>query len=377
VSQISVCVILLVVTGILLRGTGAYQHADLGYRIHGVVYPFFLGRGNGVAPLKVAQRLVTEPWVDVLAAAWHPPLYSPERIPVTTSPGAQPERAGFNMVSPEYFKVLEIPILRGRTFGKEEAESEAAVAIVSQATAQKLWPNEDALGKPIRLDRKAPELSDAPASDHAVVIGIAKDVITGSVIQGRDATMIYFPASPYSKHAHTFLIRGKGDMASTTRHLEATLAATAPDRPVIAISLDEMFFTQMYPFWAAAYIAALLGGLALLLTLSGLYGVLSYLVGQRTKEIGIRMALGATPGMVVRLILHQSLKFAIWGTGVGLAIAIGAALLLRHLLTLINAFDVVSYAAGASLVILAALAAAFFPSSRAARINPVETLRAD
>src|ERR1700693_3682228 len=148
--------------------------------------------------------------------------------------------------------------------------------------------------------------------------------------------MIYLPASNYSKHARTFLIRGKGDVASTTRHLEATLAATAPDRPVIAISLDEMFFTQMYPFWAAAYIAALLGGLALLLTLSGLYGVLSYLVGQRTREIGIRMALGATPGMVVRLILSQSMKFAIWGTGVGLAIPIGAALLLRHLLTLIN-----------------------------------------
>jgi ABC-type antimicrobial peptide transport system permease subunit len=120
-----------------------------------------------------------------------------------------------------------------------------------------------------------------------------------------------------------------------------------------------------------------LGVLALLLTLSGMYGVLSYLVGQRTKEIGIRMALGATPWIVVRLVLYQSLRFAIWGISVGLTLVFGGSLLLRHFLTMINAYDVVSYSSGAAIVALAALAAAFFPSSRAARINPVETLRAD
>lgn len=377
VSQIGVCMILLVLTGILLRGSGAYQHTDLGYRIQGVVYPFFLGWGNESATLKVAQRLDSESWVGQLAAAWHPPLYTPERIPVTTAHGTQPVHAGFNMVSPEYFKVLDIPILRGRAFGKEEAASEAAVAIVSSATAQKLWPNEDALGKVIQFDTKAPGLSDAPVLDHAVVIGIAKDVTSGTVIKGVDATMIYLPASSFSKHARTFLIRGKGDVASTTRNLEASLAAAAPGRPVVAISLDEMFYTQMYPFWAGTWIAALMGGLALLLTLSGMYGVLSYLVSQRTKEIGIRIALGATPGVVVGLVLRQSLRFAVWGIGIGLALAFSGALLLRHLLTMINALDVVSYALGAGIVTLAAVAAAFFPSSRAARIKPVETLRAD
>ncbi|MGA3205610.1 MAG: FtsX-like permease family protein, partial [Bryobacteraceae bacterium] len=180
-----------------------------------------------------------------------------------------------------------------------------------------------------------------------------------------------------AKHPRTFLIRGKGDAAAATRHLEASLTAAVPDRPSIAISLDEMFLTQMYPFWAASWISAMLGALALLLTLSGMYGVLSYLVGQRTKEIGIRIALGATPGIVIRLVLFQSLRFAIWGVAVGLSFAFGGALLLRHLLTVINVFDVVSYATGAAIVALASLAAAFFPSSRAARINPVETLRAD
>ena len=378
VSQISVCVILLVLTGILLRASGAYQHADLGYRIHGVVYPIFLGRPDASAPGRLAQRLVTESWVDQLAAALRPPLYATdERIPVTTAQGSQPVRAGYNIVSPEFFKVLEIPLLRGCTFSQPEAEAEAAVAVVSQATAQRLWPDGDAIGKSIMLDRYAPYLSDVPSADHAVVIGIAKDVTSQGVISGRDATMIYFPTSARAKHPRTFLIRGKGDAASTTRHLEAALAATVPNRPSIAISLDEMFLTQMYPFWAAAWVAALLGLLALLLTLSGMYGVLSYLVGQRTKEIGIRMALGATPGIVVRLVLSQSMRFAVWGVAVGSTLAFGGALLLRHLLTMINAFDVVSYASGAAIVALASLAAAFFPSSRAARINPVETLRGD
>ncbi len=378
VSQISVCVILLVLTGILLRGSGAYQHRDLGYRIQGVVYPFFLGRGDPAGPMKLGQRLVTEPWVGQMAAAWHPPLYaSSEQLPVTTAQGSQPVRSLFNIVSPEFFQVLEIPILRGRTFSKAEADAEAAVAVVSQATAQKLWPNEDAVGKSITVDRKAPNLSDAPTSDHAVIVGIAKDVTSANVVSGQDATMIYFPTSAGAKHPRTFLIRGKGDVASTIRHLETALAATAPNRPVIAISLDEMFLTQMYPFWAGAWISAMLGGLALLLTLSGMYGVLSYLVGQRTKEIGIRMALGATPGIVVRLVLNQSLKFAIWGVAVGLSLALGGSLLLRHFLTVINALDVASYASGAAIVVVASLAAAFFPSNRAAKISPMETLRAD
>ncbi len=378
VSQISVCVILLVLTGILLRGSRAYQHEDLGYNIHGVVYPLFMGREDASAPGKLAGRLGTEPWVDQWAAALHPPLYqTDDRIPVTTAQGSQPVRAGYNIVSPEFFKVLEIPLLRGRTFSQPEAEAEAAVAVVSQATAEKLWPDGDAIGKSILVDRNAPYHGPMPSADHAVVVGIAKDVTSRGVISGRDATMIYFPTSAHAKYPRTFLIRGKGDAASATRNLEAALTASVPNRPAIAISLDEMFLTQMYPFWAASWISAMLGGLALLLTLSGMYGVLSYLVGQRTKEIGIRMALGATPGIVIRLVLNQSLRFAIWGVAVGLSLAFGGSLLLRHLLTVINAFDVVSYASGAAIVALASLAAAFFPSSRAARVNPVETLRAD
>jgi predicted permease len=370
VSQISVCLILLVLTGILVRGSGSYRNTDLGYNHHGVVYPLFLGRGVEAAELpKLADRLSMEPWIDQWAAAWHAPLRSVDQIVVTPAPGTQTFRSGYNIVSPEYFQVLEIPIVRGRNFSAAEADSEAAAAIVNQSTARKFWPDGDALGKSIVLKGNPPT--------RAVVIGIAKDVISGQIFTGRDSTMIYLPTSRHATRVMTFLIRGKGDVYAPTRQLERTLDGTLPHRPVISISLDEMFFTQAYPFMAAAWISAMLGGLALLLTLSGMYGVLSYLVGQRTKEIGIRIALGATPRVVVRLILNQSLRFAVWGVSIGLVLAFGGVLLLRHFLTLINGYDFVSYAAAAAIVLVAALASAFFPSNRAARINPMETLRAD
>lgn len=377
VSQISVCVILLVLAGILLRGSTAFQHTNVGYNTHGIVYPLFVGRNAEASELpKLAERLNADPWVKQWATAWHPPLFSLAQIPLTTAQGAQSIQVNYNLVSPEYFGILDIPILRGRNFSEAEAESEAAVAIVSQATAQKLWPNEDGLGKTITLDGTRP--ATAPRTDRAVIIGIAKTVSSGPLEKGGpDATMIYFPTSAHAKRVMTFLIRGEGDVSTATRHLEGVLEATIPNRPVISISLDQMFLTQAYPFLAAAWIAAMLGGLALLLALSGMYGVLTYLVGQRTKEIGIRVALGATPGMVMRLILNQSLKFAAWGVGLGIVLAFGGSLLLRHLITRINAYDGFTYTMGSLVVMLAALVAAFFPSSRAARINPVETLRAE
>jgi len=377
VSQISICLILLVLTGILLRGSSTYQRMDPGYNPHGVVYTLFIGRTDPAASPKVAQELATAPWVNTMAAALRPPLRQVVQVPMRTTQGTESIRAAYNIVSPEYFRVLDIPIRRGRNFRSTEGDAEAPVAIISQATAQKFWPNHDALGKTILLDRKTFPANDAPQASQAVVIGITKDVASGSMVAGIDPTMVYFPASIQAKRAMMFLIRGKGSLSETTHQLEKALAATVPDRPVIATSLDDMLMTQLYPFRAAAWCAAMLGALAMLLTLSGMYGVLSYLVGQRTKEIGIRIALGATPGIVVRLVLSQSLKFAAWGVALGLVLALSGSLVLRHFLTMIDAYDAISYALGVAAVATAALVAAFLPSNRAARINPVQTLRAD
>ena len=175
----------------------------------------------------------------------------------------------------------------------------------------------------------------------------------------------------------TLLVRGKDDTGATLRRFDASLASLIPNQAAVASSLDDSLVLQVYPFRAASWIGFLLGAVALALTLSGMYGVMSYLVSQRTKEIGIRMALGATPGNVVRLILGNSLRLAAAGLGLGLLVSLGTSRLLHHWLSMLKAYDLLAYTTGLTIVLAAAVAAAFFPSTRAAHINPVDTLRAE
>ncbi len=142
-------------------------------------------------------------------------------------------------------------------------------------------------------------------------------------------------------------------------------------------TMDQSFALSVYIFRVGSWVGSLLGGLALLLTLSGIYGVLSYLVTQRTKEIGIRMALGASIGAVTRLVVTQSMRLAVVGIGLGTLLALGVSRFLAAHLVFINTFDISAYTAGVSLVVAASLGAAYFPSRRAARIDPVTTLRYD
>jgi ABC-type antimicrobial peptide transport system permease subunit len=143
------------------------------------------------------------------------------------------------------------------------------------------------------------------------------------------------------------------------------------------MAMEDTFVAQAYPFRAASWVASLLGAVALALTISGMYGVMSYLVSQRTKEIGIRMALGATPGSVVRAVLGQSMRLAALGLSVGLFLSFGASKVLGHVLLIMDTYDVPAYLAGVVIISGATLAAAFFPSQRAVRVNPADTLRAE
>ena len=173
------------------------------------------------------------------------------------------------------------------------------------------------------------------------------------------------------------LIRVNGNVENTRLRLDKELSALTGEEIEDIHSMDQGFAMSVYPFRVGSWIGSLLGGLALILTLSGIYGVLSYLVTQRTKEIGIRMALGATTGDVTRLVLAQSGRLAAVGIVVGTALALGVSRWFAAHLVFINAFDLLAYAGGGLLVVAASLGAAYIPSRRAARINPVTTLRYD
>jgi predicted permease len=373
VSQVTVCVLLLICSGVLLRASRRLQESDVRLIAEGVLEIEFYAN-----LAKIADRLEREPRVESVASAWRTPLMGSLRtIPV--APGKDFVRAGYNFVSPQYFPIFRIPLVRGRNFTVEESRAGAPVVIVSEATAARLWPGQDALGQTLRIepDAKADAHKPVPAFHMARVIGIAGDVMSGWIGDGIDTTCIYFPTAPGAATSDVLLVRVKGEPEAVRRALDEAISSVAAGSVSSVVPVEQAFAMQIYPFRAASWIASFLGGLALVLSLSGIYGVLSYLVSQRTKEIGIRMALGATTSSVVRIVLSQSMRLAVLGIMIGATLALGVSRLFASELQNVNTFDALAYFGSIAVALAAALAAAYVPSRRAASVDPVTALRCD
>jgi hypothetical protein len=315
-----------------------------------------------------------------VAASW-PDLMPPAAI--AESSGVK-TRVAYKFVSPELFSVLDVRIVRGRTFNAAERSANAGVAIVSETAARTIWPNADPVGQIIRLD--ADPTSELPRGDERfvssrtfTVAGVARDV-AGLRIGPFNKAAVYLPASAAMPRT-SLIVRARGNPEVARQALVNRLTAVDPDmsRQVFTFrtwASIESFFLQV-AFW----LTIVLGGLALALTLSGLLSVLSYLVEQRTREIGVRMALGATTRNVRRFVLSQSIRPVAVGLVIGGGSAAGiAALLLASPLAegigeAVHVFDPVAYAASLLIIVAACLAAASIPAIRAAHLDPTRTLR--
>ena len=209
------------------------------------------------------------------------------------------------------------------------------------------------------------------------MIGIVRDAITGTIANGPDAGYLYFPTSARDAYNDSLLVRVKGNPAAARRALEKALDQIAPSIADMINPMDDVFAVQLYPFRVLFWLSAFLGVLALVLTASGIYGVMSYLVSQRTKEIGIRVALGADVRAVVAMVVKQSMRLAAIGTLAGVLFTLAVAPVFAHQLAAIDPYDFVAYGGGALLVLAAVLAASYYPSRRAVRIDPAVTLRCD
>ncbi len=281
--------------------------------------------------------------------------------------------------------MLGIDVLRGRGFTQAERTGNAAVAVVSETTARQLWPNADAVGQVLQLDanpNSETRRRDEPPllSRTFTVVGVIRDV-AGFRLAGFKEAGVYVPTS--SATARTSLtVRVHGDPEQARRALVKRLTAVDPNMGTVmtmrTLARMETYFLQI-GFW----LTLVLGGLALALTLSGLFSVLSYVVAQRTKEIGVRMALGATTRDVAGLVLSQLLR----PVGVGLAVGGGLAAALAIVLmstpaasqigAIVHVFDPVAYAGSLLLIVTACVLAASVPALRAARVDPIATLRND
>jgi len=363
IAQITVCTLLLVACGALVRTTMAISAFDIGFQTNNVIAMEAVENNRR----RVIEALASDPEVATIAAASSVPLNG--TVPTITgrAENGPTITAAHNDVSPEYFEILGIPILRGRNFTPQESASETSVAILSAAAAQRLFEGRDAVGQILHL-------SGNSARDVRV-IGIAADIVTCCIPWGKDAALVYLPATPAT--SANVLVQVRGEVEAERHRLDMRIAALAPGAIADIHSLDQYHAVGIYAFHVASMIGAALGGLALLLTLTGIYGVVSYFVTQRTKEIGIRVALGASTRAVIGLVLKQSLRLTAIGTVLGTGLAIGLSRLLASSMVFMRVFDGAAFSGGVLLVISAALAAGYIPSRRAAQIDPIQTLRYD
>jgi putative ABC transport system permease protein len=381
IGQVAVALVLVITAITIARNGAAVGAVDLGFDTDGVLSVNVRGEQDELArPL--AEALMADPRVASVAVTSGNPLFNAGKV-LAAAPAGAPAmtRTTGTFVSPAFFSILRIPIVQGRNFREDEARAAAHVAIVSTATANAFWPGQDPMGKTIRIERsngrRFDELPDYP---EVTVIGTVRDIVSGMMVAGHDRGHIYLPMDARNPHASALLLRGRTDRELDAIALQEIFRRVSIDPEVFEVlPLAEMSALQMYPLQAASWIGWLLGVVALGLSVSGLYGVLTYMLSQRTKEIGIRMALGATARAVAALVLKQSGRLAAIGAAAGLAIAFAVLKVLDSAIQfeLISLVDVRAFASGAALVVAATLVAAYQPARRAARIDPSETLRSD
>jgi predicted permease len=379
--QVTGSALLLILAAVFLRSSWAAAAVDPGIRTAGIVTVGILNEQRRSAILDVAT---SEPQVASVAASL-PGVLGGRSAFADGASGKSTVR--YQFVSPEYFGVLGIDLVRGRGFTEIERSADAAVAVVSEGAARQLWPGIDAIGQVVQLEPdptgNQPEIGDVPpVSRSLVVVGVARDVagfrLGGFRMAGAG---VYVPTSTEAAGT-TLMMQTRGNVARARQALVDRFAAIDPNMGEVG-TLQALASTETYllaiPFW----LTLVLGALALLLTLSGLFSVLSYLVEQRTREIGVRMALGATRGSIAGLVVSQSARPVGIGLllGAGLPAAIGGVLLAtpaaEQIGSTVRLFDPVAYAASLICIVAACVCAALIPALRAAGIDPIGALRQD
>jgi len=370
-GQITIASLLLITAGLLLREASRLGRTDTGLRTHDVLSVEMGDRSRAA----VVASLQTNPMVDTMASASALPLDM--KFPtVTVQPSGDSLvlQAMYNEVSASYFGVLGIGLTGGRRFTSLDENSGAATVIVSDAAARRFWPTGSPLGRTLRL--RLEKTNDGMARyQNAKVIGTVRDVVVNSVAMGKEQPVLYFPSS--SSNSCCVLLRVKGDPTLARRTIDADLDRNVPGGIDRIDRLETFVLGAVYPYRVAYWIALALGLIALGLTAVGVYGVVAFVVGQRTREISIRMALGATAKDVLELVLRQAVRHAVIGVASGVVLAIGASRVIASTVQGMPGFDVVAFFGASSCVFIACMVAAFIPSRRAASANPSESLRND
>jgi predicted permease len=378
VTEIALALVALVGAGLFIRSMQNAQHIDPGFESKNLfVFAFDLGalhydEGRGQQYFRAAiDRAKTSPGVESATIASNFPLGG--GLARTVFPEGQDEASGYrgtltqlDDITPNFFSTLHIPLVRGREFTDADRKDTTQVAIIDEAMAKQFWPNENAVGRRFHFFGE---------TGLREVVGVVRNTVVNAI--GEDPQpLAYLPLAQDYAPAVTMQVRTSGrpeavsaTVRSQVQSLDTNLALTNMN------TIGELIDQGLWAPRMGAGLLTVFGGLALLLAVVGVYGVLSYSVNQQTREIGIRMAMGAQTGRILGLVVGQGMRLAVAGLTLGLLVAFAAMRILSSLLFGVSAHDPLIFG-GVSLVLAtAAILACYIPARRATKVDPIIALR--
>lgn len=377
VGQIAASLLLLSCAGLFVRALGKGRAADPGFKVDGVVTAALDVESAGYSDERartffraLADRMATVPGVQAVGHARFLPLSMSSSGLLINIPGRLPPKGmdgfpvGTNTVDEGFFSALRLPIVRGRPFSRTDDERAARVAVVNETFARTWFPQGDAVGQTFRVD-----------SNVVTIVGIAHDA-RQERLDEPPAPFVYLPFAQQWRSRAEILIHTTGAPEAATMALLRELAALDPTLPAPKVTtLAQATAVVLLPQRVAAAVTGALGAVGLLLAAVGLFGVLSFSTAQRTREIGVRLALGASRLGIVRMVLGEGLRLVGVGIAVGLVLAVATTRALRPFLFGVDPLDPLTFAAMGSILVVVAIAATLIPARRAATVDPMQSIR--
>ena len=378
IAEVALSLIALVGAGLLIRSMDRVQRINPGFETHNLAVVSFDSSSQKYTSQRglqfmraVLDRARSVPGVASAALSANPPLTG-GLLGTILAEGqeADPNQRGnltlMNTVSPEFFETMRIPIIEGRAFTPFDREGSARVAVITAAMARRFWPGQSAVGKRFRLTVQ---------NEYWQVVGVCANFVNLTIGE-QPQPVAMFPLEQNYQAAMTLNIRTNGNpsgilpaVLKQVQPLNANMALTNPN------TIQDLISQGLWAPRTAATLFGIFGLLGMLLASIGVYGVMAYSVTQRINEIGVRMALGARPGDVLRLVVGQGMKLTLLGVAVGILAGLAVTRTLGNLLFGVSTYDIPTFGAVTILVSVVALLAAWLPARRAARIDPVLALR--
>ena len=373
--QVATCMVLLITAGLFLRALDRAQSVDPGWQMDGAVaMSFDLGREGYTTDRAAAftreldARLRGLPGVVDVAEGTTTPLSGQHHLaPFSTSSMARGIVTEYAGVSAEYLASVNLRIVRGHDFTRADAESNVPMAIVNEAAARRFWPGEDPVGRTLHGDKN---------TDYQVV-GVVRDAELSALGKAHEPYLFVSPRPADAIGVNSVIVRSSAPFASLERAMHTAAVSMDPDIHVRVFPLRDNVRPYVHASQLFGLLSSGLGGLGLLLAALGIYGTVAFTVARRTREIGIRIALGAHGTQVTRLIVRQAMRPVVAGATVGLVLCAAVSGLLAPVLFGVGGHDAVAFVGVPAFLLLAAAAASYAPARRAVRVNPVEALRTD